>query len=199
MGRRGKLPERGLRRRKGRQAALDAATTFGEIEIDVEAPYEADPNWHPQAISLYESVQRSGQAEFYAESDWVKLYMVCDQLSLNLKPSFVGFADDWKTMDVEVVIKGVPQTEQRLVKYQRPISGVVPMNGATLNAIQSLMTSLGISEGDRRRMSMELVRTKKGKGAEEEAAAQARADAAMMEAMRTGKVVEGHFGQAAGE
>jgi hypothetical protein len=191
MGRRGKLPERGLHRRKSRQAAIDAVTTVGDVEVDIEAPYEPDPQWHPQAISLYESVQHSGQAEFYAESDWVKLYMVCDQLSLNLKPSFVGFADDWKV----IMVNG----EEKSVKYQRPISGVVPMNGATLNAIQSLMTSLGISEGDRRRMSMELVRRPKGAAAVDEAAAQARADAAMLEAMRTGKVVEGHFGQASGE
>ena len=189
MGRRGKLPERGLHRRKSRQAAIDAVTTVGDVEVDIEAPYEPDPQWHPQAISLYESVQHSGQAEFYAESDWVKLYMVCDQLSLNLKPSFVGFADDWKV----IMVNG----EEKSVKYQRPISGVVPMNGATLNAIQSMMTSLGISEGDRRRMNIELVRAKQS--TEDEAAKRAREDAQMMEQMATGNVVPIDRGRASGD
>ena len=189
MGRRGRLPERGLRRRKSRQAAIDAATTVGEIDVEIEAPYEPNPQWHPQATSLYEAVQHSGQAEFYTESDWVKLYIVCEQLSLNLQPTFVGFAKQAQV----VTVNG----DEQLVFVQNPISGIVPMNGATLNAIQSMMTSLGISEGDRRRMGMDLVR--KQKGSEDDAAAQARADAEMLEAMRTGKVVKGEFGQASGE
>lgn len=190
MGTRGPLAAKGLQRKKSRQAAIDAATTVGQIEVDVQAPYEPDPTWHPIAASTYDAAQRSGQAEFYTETDWAKLYLVCDQLSLNLKPSFVGFADDWKT----IMVAG----KETLVKYQRPISGVVPMNGATMNAIQSMMASLGIAEGDRRRVGIELVRTPKSM-ATNEAEQQARQDAALVEAMRTGKVVEGNFSQASGE
>lgn len=190
MGTRGPLGAKGLKRSKSRQAAMDAAITVGQIEVDVQAPYEPDPNWHPIAASTYDAAQRSGQSEFYTETDWTKLYLVCDQLSLNLKPSFVGFADDWKV----VMVGG----EEQLVKYQRPISGVVPMNGATMNAIQAMMASLGIAEGDRRRVGIELVRTPKSVETNE-AEKQARADAALMEAMKSGNVVEGHFGQASGE
>lgn len=191
MGTRGPLGVKGLKRSKSRQAAMDAATTVGQIEVDVQAPYDPDPTWHPIAASTYDSVQRSGQAEFYTESDWTKLYLVCDQLSLNLKPSFVGFATDWKV----VMVGG----EEQLVKYDRPISGVVPMNGATMNALQAMMASLGIAEGDRRRVGIELVRTPKSVEANE-AEKQARADAALVEAMKSGNnVVEGHFGQASGE
>lgn len=187
MGKRGPIPARGLSRRKSRQDAIDARTTVGQVEVNVEAPYEPDDTWHPIALSTYDAVQRSGQAEFYAESDWAKLYLACEQLSRELKPQFVGFADDWKVIKVD--------GEERLVPYKRPISGVVPMKGASVNAIQALFASLGISEGDRRRMGIDLVRTKPQ--ALDEAAEQARNDAALMEAMRTGNVVDIH--RASGE
>lgn len=179
MGRRGPLPQRGLQRRKSHQKIIDAQTTIGSMNASVEAPYDPDESWHPIAISLYESVQHSGQAAFYVESDFTKLYLLCDQLSQNLQPQFVGMAKDWKV----VMVDG----EERLVQYQKPIAGIVPMNGATLNALQSVMTSLGISEGDRRRMGIELVH--KQAESDDEAAAQARQDAALVEAMQTGNVV----------
>lgn len=190
MGTRGPLAAKGLKRRKSRQAALDAATTVGQIEVDVEAPFEPPETWHTTAIQLYESAQRSGQAEFYTETDWVKLYMLCEQLTLNLQPTFVGFAKQAEVLTVN--------GKDEVHYVQKPISGFVPMNGATLNAIQAMMASLGISEGDRRRVGIELIRTPKS-AATNEAEQQARADAALVEAMKTGNVVEGHFGQASGE
>jgi hypothetical protein len=190
MGKRGPLPAKGLQRKKGKQAAIDAAITVGQIEVDVEAPYEPNDAWHPIARSTYDSVQRSGQAEFYTESDWAKLYLVCDQLSLNLKPTFVGFAKQAEVLTVN--------GKEEVHYINKPIAGVVPMNGATLNAIQAMMTSLGISEGDRRRMGIELVRKKSGADASQ-AEIEARRDAELVEAMRTGKVVKGDFDQASGE
>jgi hypothetical protein len=179
VGRRGPLPSKSLVRRKSHQKIIDAQTTVGALNVDVEAPYEPDEKWHQIAASLYDSVQHSGQAKFYTESDWTKLYLLCDQLSQNLQPQFVGMAKDWKVIMVD--------GEERLVQYQKPIAGIVPMNGATLNALQSVMTSLGISEGDRRRMGIELVH--KQEESDDEAAAQARQDAALVEAMQTGNVV----------
>ncbi len=144
--------------------------------MDVEAPYEPSPDWHPTAYSLYEAVGHSGQAELYTESDWAKLYLLCDQLSINLKPTFMGFA---KTAEV-LMVNG----REEIVFIEKPIAGVTPMNGATLNAFQAMMTSLGISEGDRRRMGLELTRTKP-EGADD-AATQARSDAEMMAAWASG-------------
>lgn len=180
MGKRGPLPAKQLDRPKGRQKAIDDATSVGSIEADNPAPYEPDDAWHPIARSTYDAVQRSGQSEFYTESDWTKLYLVCDQLSANLQPQFVGFA---KSAEV-VMVNG----REEIVFVQKPIAGITPMNGATLNAIQALMASLGISEGDRRRMGIELVRTKPNDV--NEADRQAREDAALVEGMRTGNVVQ---------
>lgn len=185
MGKRGKLPQRGLQRRKSRQQALDQAMTKGQIEVDNESPFEPDEKWHPIAMSLYESVQHSGQSEFYTESDWAKCYMVCDQLSQNLKPQFVGFAEDWKVITVG--------GEEQAVSYQKPIAGVRPMNGATMNALQSAMASLGIAEGDRRRMGIELARAKPKDAEDPVAEAMKR----LREDMKAGTVVDINKNQAA--
>lgn len=179
MGKRGPLHQRGLKRRKGRQDAIDAATTQGTVEADFESPFEPDDDWHPEALALYEAAEKSGQAEWYAESDWAKLYMLCDQLSQNLRPQFVGFAKQSRVVEVN--------GEDRLVQEDIPIAGVRPMNGATINALQALMASLGISEGDRRRMGIELQRKKDGEG--NEAERQAREDAKMLEDMQSGNVI----------
>lgn len=179
MGKRGPLHQRGLTRRKSRQDAIDAATTVGQVEVDFESPFEPDETWHPEALALYEAAEGSGQAQWYAESDWAKLYMLCDQLSQNLKPQFVGFAKQARVVEVN--------GREELVYEQVPIGGVRPMNGATINALQALMSSLGISEGDRRRMGIELHREKPG--GESDAERQAREDAAALEAMQTGNVI----------
>lgn len=176
MGRRGPLPKRGLARRKSRQQAIDQATTVGRIEVDIPAPYEASEKWHPIAFELFEAAQKSGQSEFYTQTDWVKLYLLCEQITRELQPQFVGFAEEQR---VETV-----NGQEVLVAYQKPIAGTVPMKGASLNAIQAMMASLGISEGDRRRMNIELQHGQQS--SEDEAARQAREDAEMMEAMRTG-------------
>lgn len=187
MGRRGPLPAKGLQRRKSRQKAIDAATTVGQVEVDVEAPYDPDPNWHPIALAFYESMERSGQAELYTESDWAKAYLLAEQMSRELKPVFVGFAEDKR---VETV-----NGREVLVDYQKPVSGVQPMKGASLNALQSMMASLGISEGDRRRMGLELVRAK----AESTVDPVAQAMKELREAMQSGKVVDIQKNQASGE
>jgi len=178
VGRRGPLPSKSLVRRKSHQKIIDSQTTVGALNVDVEAPYEPGEGWHEMAVTMYESVQHSGQAKFYTESDWTKLYLLCDQLSQNLQPQFVGMAKDWKVIMVD--------GEERLVQYQKPIAGIVPMNGATLNALQSVMTSLGISEGDRRRMGIELVHAKK----DEQGDAVSQAMKELRESMQSGNVVD---------
>jgi len=40
-----------------------------------------DPNWHPIAIRLYESIRTSGQGKLWQDSDWALFYAVCDDMS----------------------------------------------------------------------------------------------------------------------
>lgn len=96
--------------------------------------------WHPTAMLLWDSVKRSGQSIFLEPSDWAALYMMCEQLHLALqpRPTVIGEVD------------GEP-----VIKYL-----LLPMPGSTLGAVNKMMSSLMILEGDRRKLRVELERKK---------------------------------------
>lgn len=100
-----------------------------------------DAAWHPTAESWYLSLAKSGQAIFYEPSDWSTAYMVAEQISLALEPRPVVIGQD---AEGEPVIRTM----------------VVPMPGATLNAILKAGSALMTAEGDRRRLRIELDRKK---------------------------------------
>lgn len=81
-------------------------------------PYEADPDWHPIALQLWEAMKVSGQSAFYEQSDWAYAYSLCEDLS------------DYKQ-----------QTRR---------------SGQMAQTIYSNMSNLMLTEGDRRRLRVEL-------------------------------------------
>lgn len=123
-------PDAQLQRPRTRKGKEIVPTTVGERKPVLDKP-EPDPSWHPLAIGLYGSVENSGQSEFYQESDWWVLFFVCESISHYLKPTV--WVDD----------SGVERTSTK-------------RNGQILSAINSAMTSLLLTEGDRRRVRMEL-------------------------------------------
>lgn len=86
-----------------------------------------DPKWHKIAKMLWNSVKDSGQAEFYQQSDWAFLYSVCEDLS------------EYKN----------PKVDRNGVEYTK-------RSGQMLQTIYSAMERLLITEGDRRRVRLEL-------------------------------------------
>lgn len=102
---------------------------------------EPEAEWHPLAEDWYLSLAKSGQALFYEPSDWHTAYLVADQISraLEPRPTVIG-----ETADGEPVIRYL----------------VLPMPGATLNAVLKACSSLMATEGDRRRLRIELDRKK---------------------------------------
>jgi hypothetical protein len=111
--------------------------------VDLDEPELA---WHPQAMLIWESAKRSGQAIFMEPSDWSALYLMCEQIHRSLKPAPTVIGED---------SDGKP-----IVRYME-----VPMPGATLNAITKMMGSLMFTEGDRRRVRIELERRKRAEEA----------------------------------
>jgi len=105
--------------------------TGEQIEVDV---------WHPIAQNVYESVMRSGQVIWMEPSDWSVLYLMCESLSRDLKPQFVGIGEG---EDAE------------------PIYATIPLKGSSLNAYTKTMASLMMLEGDRRRLRIELERKRR--------------------------------------
>ena len=81
MGARGPVPNRDsdLSRPRERKGKDVVPVTKGELR-KVSIPH-ADPEWHPIARKLWDSLKTSGQADFYQNSDWAYAYSVCDDLS----------------------------------------------------------------------------------------------------------------------
>ena len=134
----GPVPKRSEeRRRRNKEGGPVLKVNLAEIgasEVEVPAP---DDTWHHVAYQLYMSLTQSGQSIFFEPSDWATAYALCETLSRSLDPvpMVVGGADGGK------------------VEFHE-----VPMPGATLNAVLKGLASLMATEGDRRRLKMELER-----------------------------------------
>ncbi|WP_455680796.1 phage terminase small subunit [Streptomyces collinus] len=81
MGARGPIPNRedDLARPRSRKGSDEQETKKGQMR-PVRIP-RADPDWHPIAKELYDSLKKSGQADFYQQSDWAYAKALIDDLS----------------------------------------------------------------------------------------------------------------------
>lgn len=131
----GPVPKRSNQRRRRNKPDVPIDTALGAA--DVEIP-EADPDWHHVATRWYEALARSAQSFYYEPSDWAYAYVQAESLSRDLKEQFVGISE----------VTG------------RPITAIVPINGARMNAFLKANTALMATEGDRRRARLEIERPK---------------------------------------
>jgi hypothetical protein len=135
---RGPMPKRSEERRRtndNSDGLSEAATIAPSGPVSgVAAMLEPDEGWHPIATEWYLSLGESGQAVFYQASDWATAYFLADQISRSLAPRRIF---DFTTEEMTEV----------------PADAV---NGSALAAILKGMGSLGATEGDRRRMRLEL-------------------------------------------
>lgn len=102
---------------------------------------EPEYEWEPIAVAWYLSLTRSGQAIFYEPSDWQTAYMLAEQIHRHLTPKPVQTGAD---EEGNPTFSWIP----------------VPMPGAALNALLKGMSSLMTTEGERRRLRIELDRQK---------------------------------------
>lgn len=93
---------------------------------DVRIP-AADKDWHPIAKRFYNSLKTSGQSDFYQNSDWAFAYSLAEDLSVFKKPLVNRDGEEY-----------------------------VKRSGQMLQAIYSAMGTLLVTEGDRRRVRIEL-------------------------------------------
>ena len=117
MGTRGPVPKRTESRQRRNASDVDVKRADGAEDVSQPA---ADPDWHPIATRLWESLGHSGQSRFYEPSDWAVAYSLMDDLS-----------------------------------YYKASS---KRSGQMLATIMSAMSSLLVTEGDRRRVQIELAR-----------------------------------------
>lgn len=128
MGERGPVPKRSDQRRR-RNKTEPVAKSKGSGS----KPPPTNSHWHPVARRWFQSLKKSGQSRFYEESDWATAYLLAEAISRELKPQPIG-----NTEDGEVVYASLPP------------------KGASLAAWLKAMSSLLVTEGDRRRARLEL-------------------------------------------
>lgn len=124
-------PESQLKRPRARKGKDQQATVIGQRRPVTIPP--ADPDWHPIAKGLYDSAMTSGQSDYYQDSDWWSLWNLCEEIST------------YKQMGYSYIDK---ETGQEVFVKKR--------SGQLFQAIMSNMTTLLLTEGDRRKVRMEL-------------------------------------------
>ncbi|ATI18706.1 hypothetical protein SEA_DAUDAU_5 [Streptomyces phage Daudau] len=87
MGVRGPVPNResDLARPRSRKGSDEQETKRGMMK-PVVVP-RADPDWHEAAKKLYDSLKKSGQSDFYQQSDWAYAWALMDDFSHYKKSS----------------------------------------------------------------------------------------------------------------
>lgn len=136
MGNRGPVPKRSEVRVRANKPV------GGLLELESrgkESPYLPDEEWHPIALEYYRSVEESGQSQLFEPSDWMSLYLLCENLSRLLNPQFIGMA---------VAADG----------STKPMKMAIPLKGADMTALRAHQAALLMTEGDRRRMQIELMK-----------------------------------------
>ena len=130
MGGRGPVPKRSDQRRRTNAPAKPIDKVPARFQAAVPA---TDESWHPVAGAWYESLANSGQSTFYEASDWATAFLIAESMSRDLSPQFVGFTESGEIL-----------------------KETIPLKGASLSAYLRAMAVLMVTEGDRRRLQVEL-------------------------------------------
>lgn len=154
MGATGPIPKRSEARRRRNKPDVEVTkvdvATLANAEIEIPL---ADEDWNPITRHWYESLAKSGQAVMLEPSDWATAYVLAEALNRELEPQ-------------PVVIPGAVGEPGTVEMHKLPIKG------AALSSLLKGFASLLVTEGDRRRLSIELER-ERGRAAADAAAAAA--------------------------
>lgn len=131
MGSRGPIPKRDAERRRCNKPDRPTDTLVSTVRAKAPAP---DKDWHPIARRLYVSLKKSAQSQFFQASDWATAYLLAESISRDLSPQVVGIDPRGGTAVIETI----------------------PLKGASLAAYLKAFAALGMTEGDRRRMRIEI-------------------------------------------
>lgn len=115
-----------LARPRSRRGKTDVVPVTKGVMRPTVIP-NAPRDWHPIARRFWDALKSSGQADFYQDSDWAFAYSLCDDLS------------HYKS----------PLVDRNGVEY-------VKRSPEMLKAIYAGMERLLVTEGDRRRVRIEL-------------------------------------------
>lgn len=139
----GPPPKRSSQRRRQNKPTTPIETAPGATDV---VPPPAEEDWHPLARRWYDSLADSGQSVWYEPSDWALAGIIAESMSRDLAPRIVTDDEGNVVLDED----GKPMTRR------------LPMRGASLAAYLKAMTALLTTEGDRRRLKIELDKAQAG-------------------------------------
>lgn len=145
----GPPPKRSEERRRTNESEIpiEKVNLDELIQLDVEVPTAVE-NWEPLTKEFWRAFTRSGQAIWYEPTDWMTAFMLMEVLDRWLKPQEVkvgqiGSANNEATGgDVTYVFE----------------EKILAMPGGVLTSILKGLTALMATEGDRRKLRIELER-----------------------------------------
>lgn len=146
---RGPVPKRSTARRRRNKTDEDGhSTEVQKVELDLPPVQErpVNPNWHPAAKAIWQGAVDSGVTIFWEPSDWAILGLICSQISQE-------YRDDLIVEKIKLPGEGPGEGGgEEVIREARP------MPAGKMTAILKGLGSLGLTEGDRRRMHIELER-----------------------------------------
>lgn len=120
------------RRRTNTPAAGEPQHAWGAAVVK---PPRVNGKWHPVAKRWFLALKESGQSQFYEPSDWAAAELIAESMSRDLRPQVVGITEDGKV-----------------------VKDTIPLKGASLAGYLKAFAALLVTEGDRRRVRLELER-----------------------------------------
>ena len=129
MGARGPIGEResNLARPRERKGSDEQAAKRGLLK-DIALDWQPDAEWTDFTLNVWKSASASGMADFYQDTDYAELWFICQELNRYSEPRT-------NTTTGELYYKQSPE----MVK-----------------ALLTGLSNLGFTEGDRRRIRVEL-------------------------------------------
>lgn len=121
-----------------RNPAKDAGITTAPGAENVVMP-EPNDEWVDWVWEWYVSLAESGQARYYEPSDWMVAYTMAEWMNDLQQDHYLGMRD-------------AGRGEQEVVYGRKP------MNAGEISAFLKANAVLGATEGDRRRLGIELQR-----------------------------------------
>lgn len=151
MGSRGPIPKRDAERRRRNKPDWPTETLTTTAEVRVPA---ADPAWCSRAKRLWRAAKESPVVDLYQATDWQALAYLCDLMTTLFRPGRL-------TMQLEAVIRsaatGAGLTKEERLYLEWMLAPVRP-SAQMVASMNSLMGGLGLTEGDRRRMRIQIAR-----------------------------------------
>ena len=130
----GPPPKRESQRRRENKPTVPVEKAPAASKVRVPS---ADKAWHPVAKRWYQSLKESGQSAFYEPSDWATAFVIAESMSRELadQPIVIGTGEHAR---IEMIAQ--------------------PPKAASIAAWLKAATALMVTEGDRRRLRLELER-----------------------------------------